>query len=506
MKIRIGNETGKSGSGKLTIGRQTEPVSWNAHGGEASMNVSLGDNARLWDEFHPALQHLKVTLLSSERNSCDSREVTFGLRNISTDGTQFLINGRRTFFRGTLECCVFPKTGHPPTDVKDWLRVLRVAKSYGLNLIRFHSYCPPEAAFEAADKLGMYFQVETCWANQSTTLGDGKPVDAWVYRETKRILKACGNHPSFVLMPYGNEPGGKNAAAYLKKYVAHFKALDPRRLWTSGSGWPQIPENQFDITPEPRIQHWGAGVKSIINADPPQTTNDYHDYIEKRPVPVISHEIGQWCVYPNFDEIPKYTGYLKPKNFEIFRDTLDANGMGGLAHQFLLASGKLQALCYKADIEAVLRTPGMGGFELLGLTDFPGQGTALVGVLGPFWDNKGYVTAREWRHFCNDVVPLAQLKKRVFTTGENFEADLEVANFGPRPIKNAAAEWKLVGENGNIFAHGELPAKTIPVNNGISLGHVSVDLKNAPAPGKYQLVVGLAGTKFQNDWDVWVYP
>ncbi len=506
VKIRIGNETGKSGSGKLTIGRQTEPVSWNAHGGEASMNVSLGDNARLWDEFHPALQHLKVTLLSSERNSCDSREVTFGLRNISTDGTQFLINGRRTFFRGTLECCVFPKTGHPPTDVKDWLRVLRVAKSYGLNLIRFHSYCPPEAAFEAADKLGMYFQVETCWANQSTTLGDGKPVDAWVYRETKRILKACGNHPSFVLMPYGNEPGGKNAAAYLKKYVAHFKALDPRRLWTSGSGWPQIPENQFDITPEPRIQHWGAGVKSIINADPPQTTNDYHDYIEKRPVPVISHEIGQWCVYPNFDEIPKYTGYLKPKNFEIFRDTLDANGMGGLAHQFLLASGKLQALCYKADIEAVLRTPGMGGFELLGLTDFPGQGTALVGVLGPFWDNKGYVTAREWRHFCNDVVPLAQLKKRVFTTGENFEADLEVANFGPRPIKNAAAEWKLVGENGNIFAHGELPAKTIPVNNGISLGHVSVDLKNAPAPGKYQLVVGLAGTKFQNDWDVWVYP
>ncbi|MGH7951454.1 MAG: beta-galactosidase, partial [Limisphaerales bacterium] len=227
----------------------------------------------------------------------------------------------------------------------------------------------------------------------------------------------------------------------------------------------------------------------------------------------------EWCAYPDFAEIPEYTGYLKPKNFEIFRDTLDANGMGNLAHKFLFASGKLQTLCYKEDIESALRTPGMGGFELLGLTDFPGQGTALVGVLDPFWDEKGYVTAKEFRRFCNDVVPLALLKKRVFTTDENLEAGLEIANFGPAPIKNAVTEWKLVGDDGKIFARGELPVKTIPINNGISLGHVSIDLKNAPAPEKYKLVVevGQASslpfggqdarpTIFQNDWGIWVYP
>ena len=152
------------------------------------------DGAESWDEFHPALQHLTVTLKSPEE---DSRTVTFGLRDISTDGTQFTINGRKTFFRGTLECCVFPDTGHPPTDLKDWEKLLRVAKSYGLNLIRFHSYCPPEAAFEAADELGMYFQIETCWANQSTTIGDGKPVDSWVYRETDRILR---KHTAIILV------------------------------------------------------------------------------------------------------------------------------------------------------------------------------------------------------------------------------------------------------------------------------------------------------------------
>lgn len=503
VRIHIGNLSGAAGSGQLTVGGVGTPVSWGASGGDATVNVALGDQAEMWDEFHPALQHLKVVLQSTQR---DEREITFGLRQISTEGTQFVINGRKTFFRGTLECCVFPRTGHPPTDIKSWKHLIGVAKSFGLNLIRFHSYCPPEAAFEAADELGFYFQVETCWANQSTTIGDGKPVDQWVYRETERILKAYGNHPSFILMPYGNEPGGKKAGAYLAKYVAHFKALDSRRLWTTASGWPQIAENQFHITPDPRIQAWGDGLKSRINADPPQTMTDYRAYIEKRKVPVISHEIGQWCVYPNFAEIPKYTGYLKPKNFEIFRDQLAANGMSELARPFLLASGKLQTLCYKEDIESALRTPGMGGFELLGLNDFPGQGTALVGVLDPFWDEKGYVTAKEFRRFCNSTVPLAQLPKRVFTADEKLTAQIEAANFGPAPLTNVVVSWKLAGDGGVVHASGDLPSQTIGLGSGISLGAISADLSGIKSAEHCKLVVDLGKTGCENDWDVWVYP
>jgi beta-galactosidase/beta-glucuronidase len=220
------------------------------------------------------------------------------LREPGTESTRLLLNGRPLFIRGTLECAIFPRTGHPSTDPAEWRRILRVARDRGLNLLRFHSWCPPEAAFIAADELGFYLQVETCWPNQSTTLGDGKPVDTWVWEETERILKAYGNHPSFLFMAHGNEPGGRNAAAYLRRYVAHFKETDPRRLWTSGSGWPQIPENQFHVTPDPRIQAWGAGLHSRINARPPETVTDYRDYIRQRSVPVISHEIGQWCAYP----------------------------------------------------------------------------------------------------------------------------------------------------------------------------------------------------------------
>jgi Glycosyl hydrolases family 2, sugar binding domain/Glycosyl hydrolases family 2, TIM barrel domain/Glycosyl hydrolases family 2 len=534
--VKLGNRSERAGTGNLLVSVSSQSqagkalanpmpvfVSWGESGGKAEFEITP-PVCQAWDEFTPDLQKLGINLmdLTDSKHWLDSRSVMFGFREVSTQGTQFLINGRKTFFRGTLECCIFPLTGHPPTDMESWKRIIRIAKAYGLNLFRFHSYCPPEAAFVAADELGFYYQVETCWANQSTTLGDGKPVDQWVYDETDRILKAYGNHPSFLLMPHGNEPGGKKAGAYLAKWVDHFKAQDPRRLWTSGSGWPALAENQFHVTPNPRIQSWGAGLKSRINARPPETRTDYHDFIQAQRVPIISHEIGEWCVYPNFDEMRKYKGYLKPRNFEIFRDTLRAHRMSDLAHRFLLASGKLQTLCYKEEIESALRTPGMGGFELLDLHDFPGQGTALVGVLDPFWEDKGYVTATEYSRFCNRTVPLARLCKRVFTTEELLEADIEVAHFGPAPLDAAATTWKLVDDHHKAVASGKLPPCDVPVDNGTALGRVRIDLKDVPSPARYKLVVTLgpapdgaqgvsrgkrgASPAFENDWDVWVYP
>ena len=518
VKGRLGNATGRAGTGRLdfvitplgfNLGKEIAgtkvAITWTAEGASFETQIPLSSAARLWDEFNPAIYRLMVWLEGDDARA--TKGVHFGLREISTAGTQFLLNGRKTFFRGTLECCIFPKTGHPPVEVASWKRILKTCQAHGLNMIRFHSWCPPEAAFVAADELGFYYQVEVAsWANQSTTLGDGKPVDQWIYEETDRILKAYGNHPSFLLLPYGNEPGGKKANAYLARWVRHYRERDPRRLYTSGSGWPQLPENQFHVTPDPRIQAWGQGLKSRINARPPETVTDYRDYIQKRSVPVISHEIGQWCVYPNFDEIPKYTGYLKPRNFEIFRDSLKASGMGALARDFLRASGKLQALCYKEDIESALRTPGMGGFQLLDLHDFPGQGTALVGVLDPFWESKGYITAAEYRRFSGQTVPLARLAKRVFTTAETLEADLELAHFGAAPLEPAVPVWKLVTEKGRVLAEGKLPPRFIPVDNGIALGRIRAALENIPAPVHCKLVVGIQATPFENDWDIWVYP
>ncbi len=516
IRGRIGNRTGRPGQAALRLevapgGAKAElKAEWQSDGGSFQAEIPLGPEARLWDEFHPFLYTISASLDSGR----DEATASFGLRQLSTQGTRFLLNGQKIFFRGTLDCAGYPFTGHPPVDVESWRQVIRTVKAHGLNQIRFHSWCPPEAAFQAADELGFYFHVEcsswtnglSAWTGQTTTLGDGKPVDRWIYEEGDRILKYYGNHPSFLLMLYGNEPGGKQHQAYLSRWVSHYRAKDPRRLYSSGAGWPQLPENQFHVTPDPRVQAWGSGLKSRLNALPPETRSDYRDYVRQRAVPVISHEIGQWCVYPNFDEIPKYQGYLKPRNFEIFRDLLQAHGMADQARAFLINSGKLQAICYKEDIESALRTPGMGGFQLLDLHDFPGQGTALVGILDAFWEPKGYISAAEFRRFCNSTVPLARLGKRVFRSTETLEAEIEVAHFGPEEHKQAVASWRIADARGRSLLSGRLPPRDLPIDNGIPMGSIRQDLGSLPAPARYRLVVALEGTPFENDWDFWVYP
>jgi hypothetical protein len=473
-------------------------VLWDGASGVCLATIPLGDNAMTWDEFNPHLYRLTV------RAGDDVRTVRFGLRTVAAEGRQLTLNGHPLFLRGTLDCASFPKTGYPPTDVAEWRRIIRIAKDHGLNHIRFHSWCPPEAAFVAADELGFYYQVEcAAWAS----VGDGGPQDRWLIDEAERIIDAYGNHPSFLLLAHGNEPGGKHHPAYLAGWVEHMRKYDrDRRLITSASGWPQIAENQFHVTPDPRIQAWGEGLKSRINSRPPETTTDYREYIQARAVPVVSHEIGQWCVYPDFDEIARYTGPLKAKNFEIFRDFLAESGQLDRAKAFLNASGKLQTLCYKEEIESALRTPEMGGFALLGLQDFPGQGTALVGVLDPMWNEKGYVTPGAFRRFCGPTVPLVRLSKRVFTTAETIEAKAELAHFGERAMDEIRPSWVLIGDDGRAAASGRWPGRDAPIGTGIELGTVRIPLADVPAPARYRLELRLDGTTIGNDWDVWVYP
>ncbi|MFF1882219.1 glycoside hydrolase [Pseudarthrobacter sp. NPDC058196] len=478
--------------------------------GHIDLDILLGHDAGLWDEFNPALYEAVTTVVSTVNGTVhrDEHRTTFGVRTVTARGTHVAVNGRRTFLRGTIESCVFPLTGYPPTDVASWRRVITTCKQFGLNLLRFHSWCPPEAAFIAADELGFYLQVEApVWANQGTRLGEGAPVDAFIYEESQRIIDAYGNHPSFLLMAHGNEPSGRDKE-FLGEWVGYWRRRDRRRLYTSGAGWPAIDENDFDNIPDPRVQRWGEGLSSRINAAVPETETDYSNWVQSREKPIISHEIGQWCAYPDFARASKYTGLMKPRNFEIFADFLANSGLEDQAHEFLMASGRLQTLCYKEEIESALRTPGFAGFQLLALNDFPGQGTSLVGVLDPFWDEKGYVTAREFSRFCSPVVPLARLARRVWQAGETLTADLQVANFSPGAF-HGSISWKLLDGQGHPHAQGELPPTAIAIGNDVRHGSISVALPTGNAAQRLTLVVAVSdgqGQRGENDWDVWVFP
>lgn len=488
---------------KLIGGTETLPVdnsSYQLKKGENKIQVeyAMDDNPRLWDEFNPNLYALHVQLKTKAGN--DGFIEHFGMRELTSQGSQIAINGRPVFFRGTLECCIFPKTGFPPTEEAEWERIMQVCRAHGLNHLRFHSWCPPKAAFNVADRLGFYFYVECgAWSHD---LGNGEPIDRFIMDESERIVKEYGNHPSFCLFSYGNEPGGDGHVKYLTDFVNHWKAKDHRFLCTTAAGWPAIPENDWHCLPAPRIQGWGEGIKSIINSTAPGSNYDWSSKISHTQ-PTISHEIGQWCVYPDLKERSKYTGVLKAKNFDIFEDRLRDNGLLSLADSFLLASGKLQALCYKADIEAALRTKGFGGFQLLDLHDFPGQGTALVGVLSPFWETKGYITPAEFKEFCNDIVPLARVERFILNSGETLNADIEIAQYSAGDLSNARTSWRLTSADGRIVDSGFFSTATVPTGTLTKVGELHKKLETQE-PVQYMLEVSVG--RYKNRWPVWVYP
>ena len=508
LKIAIGNASGRPGRGEVAVqvGRNrgvidARPVhrfdaAWAADGGVAECTVPLRDRAETWDEFRPALQAVDVTLNSAAGQS--TRNVAFGLREVGFREKDLLINGRVVNLRMTHFGGDFPLTGYPATDVESWKRIYRVCQDYGLNGMRFHSWCPPEAAFTAADEMGFYLQPECgLWA----PLDPGGTYTRFLAEETPRLLAAYGNHPSFILLSPSNEPGGRYTEV-TPKWAADCYARDARRLYSAGTGW-NAPEQvkggaQFAV-----LVRYGKGELRNVKG---WFGHDYRLALEDVHIPVLSHEVGQWCAYPDFDVIREFTGYLRPSNYHIFRAIAEHTGVLEFDHAFAWASGRFQLECYKEEIEANLRTPGLSGYQLLDLHDYLGQGTALIGLVDAFWKPKGYVDGREFRRFNSETVPLVRLAKRTFTTADTLSAEVELYHFSDRPLESIRPYWRLVSDAGKTVAAGDLPPREVATGKNIPLGTVHIPLAEIPSPAAYKLVVGLADTPAENDWNIWVYP
>ena len=487
-------------------------------GRHMEFDLNLLHTARRWDEFNPVIYRLIVYA------GDDSYETTFGLRDVTIKGREMRINGRPLFLRGTVENCCFPETGYPPTDVESWLKIFRRCKQWGLNHVRFHSWCPPEAAFEAADRVGIYLQPEgPSWPNHGVRLRRGMAIDQYLLDESKRIVDTYGNHPSFLMMAAGNEPAG-DWVAYCNDWVREMHQYDSTRVYCGasvGGGWAWDEGSEYHVNGGARGLDWDRHA--------PQSTDDYYDQILRprnfkpsaapaassagsgsdatsvNTSPIIAHEQGQWCAFPDLAETSQYTGAYRPLNFELFRDLLARNGMAGQARRFLMASGRLQTLCYKYEIERNLRTPEYTGFQLLSLNDYSGQGTALVGPLNVFWREKGYVTARQWQEFCSSLVVLARFPKFVFSTAERLHVPIEMYNAFYGDLSQCTVYYELVRNDSTILRVDTIANCSVPVGKNNPLGTIDIPLDSIPAPSKLTLTV-TAGNIVRNHWDFWVYP
>lgn len=473
-------------------------ATFSACGRQVKVALTPGENrvavpvpgAELWSEWHPVTYELTVTT-----GKGNAYRLPFGMRRFSTaqreDGTYgFRINGRDTLLRGKHDGMIFPLTGYAPMDWEGWYRVMKTAKAYGVNHYRFHTCCPPDAAFTAADRLGIYMEPELpFWG---TIHGTDDPEcnaaeQAYLIHEGYRILREFGHHPSFVMMSLGNELWG--SAERLGEILSGFREYEPQMLYTSGSNNFQfcptdIPEEDFFVgvrldrdalirgsyamcdapqgfvqTEEPATVHsydgFFAGLEEEGTADADgEIEIQYGTGVKKvkkaavsgryLPLkPVVSHEVGQYCTYPDLSEIGRYTGVLKARNFEVFRERLREAGLLELAADFTANSGALAAACYKLEIEAARRSRNLAGYQLLDLQDFTGQGTATVGILNAFMEPKGIVSKEDWNAFNGETAVLAGVSRFVLCAGEELSVKLYVSHYGEHPLRDAVLAVRM---------------------------------------------------------------
>lgn len=463
-------------------------TNWNGIIGEISLTTSLPEKETI--PVHPAFKDFHI------------------------EGQQFFANGHPIYLRGRHDACVWPLTGHVAMDVDSWRHYFAVCEEYGLNHVRFHSWCPPEAAFVAADEYGIYLQPELpFW-------GDFNPKDTvlmeFLMAEGEAIIREYAHHPSFRMFALGNELRG--SIPKMTEFIEHFRAMAPDKIYTLSSnyylGYQGVkPGMDFFVTCRVGGEGWGnygthtrgsfsfadAADGGMINHFYPNTRMNFEEGCSLTDVPIISHETAQFQTYPNYDEIAKYTGALYPYNMEIFRDRLKKAGMSDQAKAFHQASGQWSLRLYKQDIEMDLRTPNMAGFQLLDLQDYPGQGSAYVGILDAFLDTKGMCTAEEWRGFCAPVVPLLIADKFCYTNDEILHADIQIANYGEKSLKGKNVEWTLGEKSGTLtIATDEFGL--------INAGTLDIALNEYQQATQLKLTLQVEGNAECNTYDIWVYP
>lgn len=472
----------------------------------ADIQLSLKEEARPWDEFNTDRYRLTAELIGEKLNH--RKDTLFGFREIARQGKHIAVNGRRIFLRGTVDCCVYPRTGHPPVTVDEWLRVLGAMRDYGMNHVRFHTWCPPDAAFEAADRLGMYLAPETAlWVDDwnlklgtcPKAVGHDEEVAEFIQSEMKRISDAYGNHPSFAFFCIGNEFG--YASTDWKKanqWIEELKRYDPRRLYTVCAARNNVKADDYWVTYE-------------VNKNPTRglskrgTDWDFQGAADSTDTPVIAHETGQRPVFPDYAVLlPKFAGPLKPYNLERFQTQLAKAGLTDCIKDFVRSSARFQLAQYKQEHEGMLRTPDSAGYQLLMLNDFTGQSEALVGILDPYYESKGAVTPEEVRQWNSPTTPLARFAKFTWNNDEVFEAKAELAHYGPANQQGVEGRWMLALEGERKLSEGKFDPCTILTGNITPLGTIRADLHSVAKPSmmKLSLIVGSAA----NTWNLWVYP
>lgn len=543
-------------SNELCVGENAVSLKQGINHIQMELSIHQEKQIKLWNEYRKALYIVKVEVRAG--SASDVRSGIIGFRNLITKEREFYLNDLQIMLRGKHDGMLYPLTGFAPMEKESWIRTFRTAKEYGINHYRFHTCCPPEAAFEAADEEGMYLEPELPFWGTVYDPADkeySEEQQEYLEKEGFAILRQFGNHPSFLLFSLGNELWGSHKV--INELLGKYKDKDNRHWYTQGSNNFQFvpvvlenddfycgvrfskerlfrgsyamcdaPQGHVQVKEPEMVHNYDTMICPIKIPSIQETLGSQEEISEIQiqyqtgtktvkaeqteelipHIPVVSHEIGQYECYPDFREIEKYTGVLKPENLKIFKERLQEKGLLPYAENFFNASGKLAVQCYKRELETAFRSRELAGFQLLDLQDFTGQGTALVGILNAFMENKGLVTANQWRQFCSDRVLMASFPRYVYEAGENFEYEILMSNMNPAPLENMILKVSLSSTKTGFECKKESRVTVPGQARLIVLDKDDINIPMIQDPEKLMLQIELEGTNIRNYYELYVYP
>jgi hypothetical protein len=466
-----------------------------ADSSSVSIPVSIGE-PMLWSPKTPYLYTAKVRLTEGPRE-IDRLSTRFGMREIKVSGGRILLNGKPVFLRGYGDDCIFPNTIAPPAEQQEYYRRFKIARAYGFNYVRHHSWWPLQEYFDVADELGIMLQPEFPIAYQGF-YDAASPERRKLYLEQwTGIIKASRNHPSIVTWCMGNELNPQELDL-APEFYRIAKETDPTRLviLTDGIGMPGPEDRSGGLLDFVTAQFNDGG--SIGFNDRKYDLGD----LEPRK-PIVAHEMANFATLPDPAQADLFKGGIRPFWLYTYRDAAAKKGISALLPKWVDNSNKLQAVCLKTNFEAARRARWLSGYDQWLLQDY---WTGSNGALDMFYRPKG-LTAAEFRKFNSPTVLLMDCPRRNFWSGETAKISLLASRFEDEPSEDAQIRWEL-RDGRKVLVSGSKRNLQVRSDGLQRLADVSVGMPKLTTARKLTLAAQLTDRngKTTNDWNLWVFP
>lgn len=227
-------------------GRVLATVEANVEGADVQLVASLPGQLNgqayeqlLWSPSSPTLLDTSVELLDADGATLDRVSSYCGLRSVTVDGDQLLLNDRPFTVRAVLEQGYWPQSHLTPPSPEALRDEVELTLSLGFNAVRVHQKVEDPRYLYWCDRLGLAVWSETAGAYRFSDEAVARLTREWL-----DIVRRDVSHPCIIAWVPFNESWGiqhlahdRGQRAYSRALTELTRALDPTRPVISNDGW-----------------------------------------------------------------------------------------------------------------------------------------------------------------------------------------------------------------------------------------------------------------------------